>query len=81
MKCHGRNGEGNADRSYPVIAAQHYGYLKREMDYIQRGVRGNSHPDMVKAIKSYSHLDIEAMADYLSRLPDYRLSMAERKGK
>jgi cytochrome c553 len=81
MKCHGPSGEGNADRSYPVIAAQHYGYLKREMDYIQRGVRGNSHPDMVKAIKSYSHLDIEAMADYLSRLPDYRQSMAERKGK
>jgi hypothetical protein len=51
------------------------------MDYIQRGVRGNSHPDMVKAIRSYSHLDIEAMADYLSRLPDYRQSMAERKGK
>jgi cytochrome c553 len=81
MKCHGRSGEGNADKAYPVIAAQHFGYLKREMEYIQKGIRGNSHPDMVKAIKRYTHKDIEAMADYLSRLPDYRQSLAERKGK
>jgi cytochrome c553 len=81
MKCHGRNGEGNAEKSYPVIAAQHFGYLKREMDYIQKGIRGNSHPDMVKAIRHYTHRDIEAIADYLSRLPDYRLTLAERKGK
>ncbi len=81
MKCHGSSGEGNAERTYPVIAAQHYGYLKREMEYIQRGVRGNSHPDMVRAIKNYTHRDIEAMADYLSRLPDYRLPLVERKGK
>lgn len=81
MQCHGRNGEGNAERSYPVIAAQHFGYLKREMEYIQKGVRGNSHPDMVRAIKNYKHEDIEAMADYLSRLPDYRHAMEERKGK
>lgn len=81
MKCHGRDGEGNAEKAYPVIAAQHYGYLKREMEYIQKGIRGNSHPDMVKAIRHYKHEDIEAMADYLSRLPDHRESQAERKGK
>ena len=81
MKCHGRDGEGNAEKAYPAIAAQHYGYLKREMEYIQRGIRGNSHPDMVKAIRHYKHTDIEAMADYLSRLPDYRLAITERKSK
>lgn len=81
MKCHGRSGEGNADKAYPVIAAQHYGYLKREMEYIQKGIRGNSHPDMVRAIKGYKHEDIEAMADYLSRLPDHRQSLAERKAR
>ena len=80
-KCHGRSGEGNGDKYYPVIAAQHYGYLKEEMEYIQKGIRGNSHPDMVKAIKNYTHRDIEAMADYLSRLPDYRVSLAERKAQ
>ncbi|MDO8788970.1 MAG: c-type cytochrome [Sulfuritalea sp.] len=79
--CHGRRGEGNENKAYPAIAAQHYGYLKREMDYIQKGVRGNSHPDMVKAIKHYTHRDIEAMADYLSRMSDYRQSGAERNAK
>jgi cytochrome c553 len=78
-KCHGRNGEGSQEKLYPVIASQHYGYLRREMEYIQKGIRGNSHPDMVKAIKNYTHEDIEAMADYLSRLPDFRL--AERNAK
>jgi hypothetical protein len=42
------------------------------MEYIQKGIRGNSHPDMIKAIKKYKHDDLEAISDYLSRLPDYR---------
>jgi cytochrome c553 len=71
-KCHGEKGEGNADKAYPAIAAQHYGYLTRELEYIQKGIRGNSHPDMIKAIKKYKHDDLEAISDYLSRLPDYR---------
>lgn len=51
------------------------------MEYIRKGIRGNSHPDMVNAIMNYTHEDIEAMADYLSRLPDYRVSLTERKSK
>jgi cytochrome c553 len=70
--CHGKNGEGNAEKSYPVVASQHYGYLIREMNLIRTGVRGNSNPDMVKAISKFSQNDMDAVADYLSRLPDYR---------
>ena len=70
--CHGKNGEGNAEKSYPVVAAQHYGYLIREMNLIRTGVRGNSNPDMVKAISKFKQSDMDAVADYLSRLPDYR---------
>lgn len=70
--CHGKNGEGNADKAFPALAAQHYGYLLREMKLIETGARGNSHPDMVKAISRVSQSDREAVADYLSRLPDYR---------
>lgn len=70
--CHGKNGEGNAQKAYPVVAAQHYGYLIREMKLIKHGTRGNSNPDMVKAISGFSEADYEAVADYLSRLPDYR---------
>jgi hypothetical protein len=42
------------------------------MDLIQKGIRGNSHPDMVSAIKGYTPQDTMAVADYMSRLPDYR---------
>jgi len=70
--CHGVNGEGNAEKAYPAVAAQHYEYLLREMKFIEKGTRGNAHPDMVKAIAKFSQEDREAVADYLSRLPDFR---------
>jgi cytochrome c553 len=72
IDCHGAHGEGDSEKVYPVVAAQHYAYLNRQMDYIQKGIRGNSHPDMVAAIKDYKHEELEAISDYLSRLPDYR---------
>ena len=70
--CHGEYGEGIASKAYPVVASQHFGYLVRELDFIQKGTRGNSHPDMVKAIADYTREDMEAVADYMSRMPDYR---------
>lgn len=70
--CHGKNGEGDAAKAFPVLAAQHYGYLMREMKLIETGARGNSHPEMVKAIAKFKQEDREAVADFLSRLPDYR---------
>jgi cbb3-type cytochrome c oxidase subunit III len=76
--CHGKNGEGNAEKAYPVVASQHYGYLIREMNLIRTGVRGNSNPDMVKAIAKFSQADMDAVADYLSRLPDYRTVVASQ---
>jgi cytochrome c553 len=81
IKCHGRHGEGNAGEIFPVVAAQHFGYLLREMKHIQDGTRGNSHPDMVKAIAGFSQADLEAVADYLSRLPDYRTVAAIRENR
>lgn len=71
-QCHGKSGEGNADKAFPALAAQHYNYLLREMRLIESGARGNSHPEMVKAIAKFKQSDLEAVADYLSRLPDYR---------
>jgi cytochrome c553 len=67
--CHGENGEGNADKFYPMVAAQHYRYLLRELQFIQDGERANSNPDMVKVIKPYSSGDLEALADYMAQLP------------
>lgn len=71
-RCHGANGEGNASKIYPAVAAQHHAYLLREMEHVQAGLRGNSHPDMVKSLKGVKHADLVALASYMSRLPDHR---------
>ena len=68
-KCHGDKGEGVAEKFYPMVAAQHYRYLLREMQFIRDGDRHNSNPEMVTVIKPYATSDLEALADYLAQLP------------
>lgn len=79
MGCHGERGEGDPSKAYPVVASQHYGYMVREMEWIQKGVRGNSHPRMVRSIADYTREDIEAVADYMSRMPDYRAVISQAR--
>ncbi len=67
--CHGANGEGIAAKFYPMVAAQHYQYLLREVVTIRDGERGNSNPEMVRAIKNYGKADFEAVSDYMAQLP------------
>jgi cytochrome c553 len=67
--CHGNKGEGDAPKYYPMVAAQHYRYLLRELKFIRDGDRRNANPDMVKRIKSYTDEDLDAMADYMAQLP------------
>ena len=67
--CHGMKGEGSAQKFYPMVAAQHYGYLLRELKQIRDGDRLNSNPDMVKVIKGHPTSDLEALADYMAQLP------------
>jgi cytochrome c553 len=68
VTCHGDKGEGKSEKFYPMVAAQHYRYLLREVQFIRDGDRRNSNPDMVKVIKSYTDTDMEAVADYMSQL-------------
>jgi cytochrome c553 len=67
--CHGDAGEGKAEKFYPRVASQHYPYLYRENIDIRDKTRRNSNPKMVKVLKKYSDEDIEAVSDYMSRLP------------
>ena len=67
--CHGNKGEGDAAKFYPMVAAQHYRYLLRELKFIRDGDRRNANPDMVKRIKPFPDADLEALADYLAQLP------------
>jgi len=67
--CHGSKGEGRADSFYPMVAAQHYSYLLRELGLIRDGGRGNSNPAMVALVRTHTPADLDALADYMSRLP------------
>lgn len=66
--CHGPAGEGLAAGFFPMLAAQHYGYLLRELEMIRDGRRGNSNPGMVQVVRGYTPEDLAAVADHASRL-------------
>ena len=68
LECHGKNGEGNKEKFYPVIAGQHYKYLLRQMTEIRDGKRRNANPDMVKVIKPYTNEQLVAISAYQSSL-------------
>ena len=67
--CHGTYGQGDADRFYPRLSGQHFKYMVREMIDIRGGARTNANPKMVAIVKPMSNADLEAIADYMSRLP------------
>ncbi len=68
VECHGKNGEGNRDKFYPVIAGQHYKYLLRQMTEIRDGKRRNANPDMVKIIRKYNDNELVAISAYQASL-------------
>ncbi|TRZ94165.1 MAG: cytochrome C [Rhodocyclaceae bacterium] len=74
--CHGDSGEGYGDKFYPMVASQHYDYLLYESLQIRDGGRRNANPKMVRIIKKYSDADLQAVADYMSRLPPPRGKLA-----
>jgi len=68
LECHGKTGEGNKEKFYPVIAGQHYKYLLRQMTEIRDGKRRNANPDMVKIIKKYDDQQLIAISAYQSSM-------------
>lgn len=66
--CHGENGEGSAEKFYPMLAGQHYPYLLRQVTDMADGKRGNADPTMLKTLQALSPADREAVIDYASRL-------------
>lgn len=66
--CHGAQGEGDEALFYPRVSHQHYRYLLREMIEIRDGVRRNANPRMVEVVRPMSDAQLDALADYMSRL-------------
>ena len=68
MVCHGAQAQGNNDAFFPRLSGQHHAYLLRQLKWIRDGYRKNSNPQMVSEVKNLSDTDLDAIADYLSRL-------------
>lgn len=68
QSCHGKNGEGNGEKFYPVLAGQHYAYGLRQATDIRDGKRKNANGEMVKAISKLRDKEISTVVDYLARL-------------
>ena len=68
MQCHGAEGQGNNDAFFPSLNGQHYAYLLRQLKWVRDGYRKNADPAMVAIVKTLSEEELDAVADYLSRL-------------
>jgi len=68
VTCHGKNGEGDSAKFYPVLAGQHYKYLLRQVTEIRDGKRRNANPDMVKIVKKYTDRELDAVVEYMSSI-------------
>jgi cytochrome c553 len=66
--CHGAQGQGNEEAFYPRLKGQHYAYLVRQLKWIRDGYRANANPAMVVEVSNLKDSDLEAVADYISRL-------------
>lgn len=70
--CHGVDGKGGASANdvYPVIAGQRHFYLREQLLNWRSNTRSNSPGGVMNVIaKSLSDAEIEALAEYVSRMP------------
>ncbi|MDM8547864.1 c-type cytochrome [Candidatus Venteria ishoeyi] len=68
-ECHGDNGEGDNKSTFPRVHGQHYHYILRQLLWMQNGKRRNANDDMLKKIRTFNMRDLDAVSDYISRLP------------
>lgn len=66
--CHGREGEGNGPAFFPQVAGQHFKYVARQLAEVRARQRRNANPVMAALLKPYAQEELEAVADYVSRL-------------
>lgn len=68
LQCHGDEGQGNNEAFFPSLKGQHHAYLLRQLKWIRDGYRKNTNEMMVVEVKALSDDELDAVADYLSRL-------------
>ncbi len=68
VRCHGSDGEGNAEKYIPRLQSQHYKYLVRQVERMLEGKRKNADPEMLAQVKGFNPSELSAILDYVSRL-------------
>jgi len=66
--CHGGDAHGDDDGFVPSLRNQHYRYLLGQMLKLGQGYRHNADENLVRFLGSVDDQDLQATADYLSRL-------------
>lgn len=82
--CHGADYAQSIDGSIPSLAGQHADYLIQALRQYQAGdhkkaLLARKHPSMTATAKQLNRSQIEAIAAYLSKLPNSHLSIPEAK--
>lgn len=67
-RCHGPQGEGDAEAYVPRIQSQHYEYLVRQFKAIKNDLRRNASVAMAAQIVDFDDEKMHAVLDYVSRL-------------
>lgn len=68
QQCHGEQAQGDVLDYVPKLNGQNYAYLLRKIQWLASGSSKNSKPIMVLRMKGLSAQEMEALADYISRL-------------
>jgi cytochrome c553 len=68
--CHGEAGEGLREAPVPALRGQHYSYLLLQLQSFDADRRKNVAGPLVEHMVGLSRKMMEAIADYLSRLPN-----------
>lgn len=70
VQCHGTHGEGNAQGPIPAVGGQNFTYLLNQLNGFAVGHRAKVESDLLTAVRSLSANDKEAVADFMSRMPE-----------
>ena len=68
ITCHEKDASGFSKFFYPKLQRQHYAYLNRQLLWIRDDIRHNSNPIMLLLLTKLSDIDINNVADYISRI-------------
>jgi len=66
--CHGSDGAGNNELSYPRLQGQHYSYMRRQARLVRDNLR-SVNAVMSSMFKTLPEKDIEKVLNYISYLP------------